>query len=66
MPSYCVQGPGKEPRKIKDKDGGDSVSIHEATTNKHTKSWIPRPETAQHGGRRQNLGLGSYAPALTS
>lgn len=50
MPSYQVEETGKEPGDIKDlaltlKDRGDSVSIYEATTKKHTE-----PVTTARGG----------------
>lgn len=43
LPSYCVEGTGKEPGEMKDvalalKDWGDSGSIYEATTNMHGES----------------------------
>lgn len=52
LPSYCAEGSEKEPIETKDvalalQDWGDSVSIYEATPNKHTQP-ILRPEVVQH------------------
>lgn len=64
MPSYQVEETGKEPGDIKDlaltlKDRGDSVSIYEATTKKHTE-----PVTTARGGMAARISTWGWVHIL--